>query len=123
VPDFEGAESKDLLVILDRFVDVLDHDRSGRDSRAGRSHSDWRLFSLILKVPFFGVEDRSSIDQNLRKENPVSGIRQGSSLRGLGKEQEGGVGEEGCCREKEAPLARGLGDPPMPLDPERRNLF
>jgi hypothetical protein len=41
------------------------------------SFFDW-LFPLILKVPFFHVEDRSSIKQNLGKENPVSRLK-GSS--------------------------------------------
>jgi hypothetical protein len=91
------------------------------------SFPDWGLFLLILKVPFSRVKDRSSIEQNLGKENPVSGnqarqwpmkawkknrneeVRIGRLLPGKNETPGRGPG--------------GSGDPPMPLDPDRRNLF
>jgi hypothetical protein len=91
------------------------------------SFPDWRLFSLILKVPFLGVEDRSSIDQNLRKENPVSRNKAREQSTGdWGKNRREGVRGGGLLPgKKEAPGQGpgGSGDPPMPLDPDDEISF
>jgi hypothetical protein len=75
VPDLEGAKAENLLIVLDRLVNIP-HDDS--DLAEARRRKDlllrFRVVLAHLSFPFPQSSSYSSIEQNLPKENPGSKI-------------------------------------------------